>query len=205
MTTPLKKAMGLALPLHIKETLKGDDWVQKVMAFHVLNNLPMKPFGNVDPEFLHMPDSRVALRAGFQVEELIEFFANGLGIKARVVIDIDGTEVDASDDKNIEKALSLSRHRSGSAVADAAVDSVYFWVGMLIEMGYDMRDAFDEVHASNLTKAGADGGPILNGVTPGYQQGEPGYRPDQGVGKVLKGPSYVEPNLTAALGLREEN
>lgn len=201
MTTALKKAMGLALPLHIKETLKGDDWVQKVMAFHVLNNLPMKPFGNVDPEFLHMPDSRVALRAGFQVEELIEMFEKGLGIKARVVVEINGHEYDASDDDNIEKALAQSRHRSGREVADAAVDSAYFWIGFLIEMGYDMRVAFNEAHGSNLTKPGEDGKPILNGITPGYQQGEPGYRADQGVGKVLKGPSYMEPNLDEALGL----
>ena len=48
---------------------------------------------------------------------------------------------------------------------------------------------------------GEDGKPILNGITPGYQQGEPGYRADQGTGKVLKGPNYMEPNLDAALGL----
>lgn len=201
MTTALKKAMALPLPLHIKETLKGNDWVQKVMAFHSFYDVPMKPLGNVDPEFLHMPDSRVALRAGFQVEELIEFFEKGLGIKARVVLEVNGHELDASDDENIEKALAQSRHRSGREVADAAVDSAYFWIGFLIEMGYDMRSAFSEAHGSNLTKPGEDGKPILNGITPGYQKGEPGYRSDQGVGKVLKGPSYMEPNLDEALGL----
>lgn len=201
MTTALKKAMSLPLPLHIKESLKGTDWVRKVMAFHTFYNVPMRPLGHVDPEFGHMPDSRVALRAGFQVEELLEFFAKGLGIKARVVLEVNGHELDASDDENIEKALAQSRVRSGREVADAAVDSAYFWIGFLLEMGYDMRDAFDEAHGSNLTKPDENGQPILNGVSPGYQKGEPGYRADQGVGKVLKGKSYIEPNLDEALGL----
>jgi predicted HAD superfamily Cof-like phosphohydrolase len=201
MTTALKKALSLPLPLHIKETLKGNDWVQKVMAFHSFYNVPMRPLGNSDPEFGHMSDSRVALRAGFQVEELLEFFEKGLGIKARVVVEVNGYELDASDDENIEKALAQSRHRSGREVADAAVDSAYFWIGFLLEMGYDMRSAFGEAHGSNLTKPDENGQPILNGITPGYQKGEDGYRPDQGVGKVLKGPNYMEPNLDAALGL----
>jgi hypothetical protein len=46
-----------------------------------------------------------------------------------------------------------------------------------------------EVCASNFTKAGADGKPIIgDGIT-------------GPVGKVLKGPNYMEPNLVMVLGL----
>lgn len=201
-TTAFERAKSMKLPAMLG--LHNPDWVAKVLGFHALNKLPIKPFGNSDPEFGHMDDARVALRAGFQVEELLEMFAKGLGINARVIIEMpNGDELDASDDANIIKALSQSRTRSGKEIVDAASDSTYFWIGWLIEMGYDLRVAMDEVHGSNLTKPDENGEAILNGITPGYQQGQPGYRADQGTGKVLKGPNYMEPNLSAALGLED--
>ena len=46
-------------------------------------------------------------------------------------------------------------------------------------LGWDLDEALDRVHNSNMTKLGNDGKPI--------------YRED---GKVLKGPNYTPPNLS---------
>ena len=58
-------------------------------------------------------------------------------------------------------------------------DSIYVLLGWGITYGWDMEEAFRRVHASNMSKLGADGKPIK--------------RRD---GKVLKGPNYFEPNLS---------
>jgi len=65
-------------------------------------------------------------------------------------------------------------------VADALVDIAYVLFGAVNEMGMHniFEDMFNEVHRSNMSKAGADGKPI--------------YRED---GKILKGPNYSPPNL----------
>ena len=64
------------------------------------------------------------------------------------------------------------------AVADALADLQYVINGMALQYGIDLDACFAEVHASNMSKLGADGKPI--------------YRED---GKVLKGPNYFKPNL----------
>lgn len=63
-------------------------------------------------------------------------------------------------------------------IADALADMLYVIHGTALVYGIDLRDCFDEVHRSNMSKLGLDGKPI--------------YRPD---GKVLKGPNYSPPNL----------
>ena len=69
-------------------------------------------------------------------------------------------------------------------VADALADIVYVAYGTAHTYGVDLDAVLDEVHASNMTKLGADGAPIR--------------RAD---GKVLKGPDYRPPDIGAALGL----
>ena len=49
-------------------------------------------------------------------------------------------------------------------------------------MGWNLDEAMDRVHSSNMSKLGEDGKPI--------------YRED---GKVLKGPNYAPPTLTDLL------
>ena len=61
---------------------------------------------------------------------------------------------------------------------DAIVDSIYVLIGMANVMGWDIEGAFDEVHSSNLSKAGPDGLPLYNAA-----------------GKVMKGPNFRHPNL----------
>lgn len=63
---------------------------------------------------------------------------------------------------------------------DALVDRMYLLIGDIQVHGMEdvFFEAFQEVHASNMSKLGEDGMPI--------------YRED---GKVLKGPNYFKPNL----------
>lgn len=67
-------------------------------------------------------------------------------------------------------------------VADALADIVYVAYGTAHVYGIDLDAVLDEVHASNMTKLGADGRPVR--------------RAD---GKVLKGPGYRPPDVRAVL------
>jgi len=58
-------------------------------------------------------------------------------------------------------------------------DLVYVCYQYAENLGWDLDEALDRVHNSNMTKLGSDGKPI--------------YRED---GKVLKGPNYTPPNLS---------
>lgn len=70
------------------------------------------------------------------------------------------------------------------AIADALADIVYVAYGSAWVYGVDLDTVLDEVHASNMTKLGADGRPVR--------------RAD---GKILKGPDYRPPDIARALGL----
>ncbi len=69
-------------------------------------------------------------------------------------------------------------------------DLVYVCYQYAANLGWDLDEALDRVHKSNMTKLGEDGKPI--------------YRED---GKVLKGPNFSPPNieqfLTAGQGQLE--
>lgn len=70
-------------------------------------------------------------------------------------------------------------------IMDGLADIQYVVNGMAVELGVDLDDVFAEVHRSNMSKLGADGKPI--------------YRKD---GKVLKGPSFSEPDIRGRLLLQ---
>jgi predicted HAD superfamily Cof-like phosphohydrolase len=71
-------------------------------------------------------------------------------------------------------------NRDGEEVLDALVDIQYILSGTVVAFGLQQMfdEAFEEVHASNMSKLGEDGKPI--------------YRED---GKILKGPNYFKPDL----------
>ena len=74
-------------------------------------------------------------------------------------------------------------------VLDALCDIQYVLDGTFLEFGlHKLKDrAMAEVHASNMSKLGADGRPVL--------------RED---GKVLKGPSFRRPDLARILAERDQ-
>jgi len=64
-------------------------------------------------------------------------------------------------------------------VADALTDILYVTYGAGYAYGIDLDKCFKEVQRANMSKLGKDGKPIYN---------------DQG--KVMKGPNYIEPDLS---------
>ncbi len=95
-------------------------------------------------------------------------------------------------------------------ILDGICDLLFTTYGLGDRLGMPVSMGFREVCVSNGTKAGPDGEPILNGITPGYRAGDPnlvdwpreneaGYQPNDPIGKVLKGPNYEPPRLAAIL------
>jgi predicted HAD superfamily Cof-like phosphohydrolase len=70
------------------------------------------------------------------------------------------------------------------SAADALGDLDYVIAGFSIAAGIPHEDVVAEIHASNLSKMGADGKPVV--------------RED---GKILKGEHYFAPNIAAVLGI----
>ena len=70
------------------------------------------------------------------------------------------------------------KQKNLTEVADSLTDILYVTYGAGHAFGIDLDKCFDEVQRSNMSKLGSDGKPI--------------YNKD---GKVMKGPSYFEPNL----------
>jgi predicted HAD superfamily Cof-like phosphohydrolase len=66
-------------------------------------------------------------------------------------------------------------------ISDALGDQLYILCGTILKHGMQhiIEDIFDEIQASNMSKLGEDGKPIL--------------RED---GKILKGPGYFKPDLS---------
>ena len=80
-----------------------------------------------------------------------------------------------------DEYLEASKNNSLVEIADALGDQLYILCGTILKHGMQhiIEDVFDEIQASNMSKLGPDGKPIL--------------RED---GKILKGPEYFKPNLS---------
>lgn len=85
----------------------------------------------------------------------------------------------SEEERELEVALA---NEDIVGVADALTDLLYVVYGAGHAFGIDLDACFAEVHRSNLSKLGPNGEPL--------------YRED---GKVLKGPNYFDPDLTAIL------
>jgi len=124
-----------------------------------------------------------------KIEAVKEFHeAFGLGIKYKPTADL-------GEPKNLlryklmreenEEYLEAANNNDLVEVADALGDMLYILCGTILEHGlqHKIEEVFEEIQRSNMSKLGADGKPI--------------YRED---GKVLKGPSYFQPNIEQILG-----
>lgn len=82
--------------------------------------------------------------------------------------------------EELSELASAIMKKNGLEVLDALVDLQYVLSGTVVAFGFHglFDEAFKEVHASNMSKLGEDGKPIL--------------RED---GKVLKGENYFKPKL----------
>lgn len=75
-------------------------------------------------------------------------------------------------------------------IADALGDQLYILCGTILKHGMQhiIEDVFDEIQASNMSKLGDDGKPVL--------------RED---GKILKGPGYFRPDLSKFIEIKRED
>jgi predicted HAD superfamily Cof-like phosphohydrolase len=74
-------------------------------------------------------------------------------------------------------------------IADALGDQLYILCGTILKHGMQhvIEDVFEEIQASNMSKLGEDGKPVL--------------RDD---GKILKGPGYFRPDLSKFIKIKGE-
>lgn len=127
-----------------------------------------------------------------EFKELVE--AMGFNL---VADDCDGDTITVMDSLTVE-------HIEGSRycpieTADALGDLNVVVNGTAVEFGIPLPIINQEIFLSNMSKLGNDRKPIINGVTASYREGEPGFRSDAPIGKALKGPNYVPPNLPLLL------
>lgn len=200
--TALQVAIGMSdkLPLYVAESLRRPHLTEKVTAFHRFYGAPIGPEGCSDREFRHMSDEDVARRLRFINEELKELYLEGFGLVAEISFQVKTDPMNQSaephfTDRQVVEALirakQLGHKRNGAKVADALGDLEYVETGFMVELGYSIDETLFEIHASNMTKAGDDGQPLI----------ADGSDPDKPRGKVLKGPRYVEPQIDEVLGL----
>ncbi len=92
-------------------------------------------------------------------------------------------------DEENKEYLEAAKNHDSVEVADALGDMLYILLGTIAKHGMTdvIEKVFREIQASNMSKLGADGQPIL--------------RED---GKVLKGPNYFKPNIHAILTAYDE-
>lgn len=111
--------------------------------------------------------------------------AYGLPIRKAPTAEIGPDQVtlrQALIEEEVRELADAARDGDVVGVADALADIVYVAYGTAHVYGIDLDAVLDEVHASNMTKLGADGRPVR--------------RAD---GKVLKGPGYRPPDVRAVL------
>jgi predicted HAD superfamily Cof-like phosphohydrolase len=87
-----------------------------------------------------------------------------------------------------EEYLEGCEKKSLIEIADALGDQLYILCGTILKHGMQhiIQDVFDEIQASNMSKLGEDGKPVL--------------RED---GKILKGPGYFRPDLNKFIKVDE--
>ena len=84
--------------------------------------------------------------------------------------------------EELEEFKEAISKRDIKEVADALTDILYVTYGAGHAFGINLDKCFKEVQNSNMSKLGEDGKPIYNDK-----------------GKVMKGPKYFKPNITAIL------
>lgn len=79
-----------------------------------------------------------------------------------------------------DEYLDAAKNEDLVEIADALGDQLYILCGTILKHGmqHKIKEVFEEIHKSNMSKLGEDGKPI--------------YRED---GKVLKGKNYFKPNI----------
>ncbi|UFU02792.1 acyltransferase domain-containing protein [Ruania suaedae] len=162
-------AAGATSPVVTELTGPGAEAPESlVREFHRVYDVPVGSAPSLD-------SGRVPMRMALIAEEFAE-----------LVRSVHGREAEAVMVEAYERAAGMDGGaRDAVGAADALGDLVYVLYGMALECGIPLTEVLAEIQASNLSKLGADGRPVL--------------RAD---GKVLKGPGYRRPDIAAVLGRR---
>lgn len=118
--------------------------------------------------------------------EMVAEFMSAFGQEVQTSVHMPDVEVQklrvALIEEELQELVDSIRESDTIEIADALTDLLYVVYGAGHAFGLDLDKCFKEVHASNMSKLGDDGKPI--------------HRED---GKVLKGPSFFQPNLHKCL------
>lgn len=132
-------------------------------AFHAAYGVPVRDVPTAD-----LPEDERRLRAGLVLEEALEY-VEAMGCRWNVATN----EIEVVPGRSVDLI----------EAADALADVTYVVEGSAVQMGIDLEPVFREVHASNMSKLGADGRPI-------YRESDR---------KVLKGPDFRPPDIACIL------
>ena len=135
---------------------------------------------DVNKTFTDVSADNLKLRMRLILEEFIEFVEACTDSGSPKVIATIACLKAA--DLGIEDMSSEDMQLDHIEAADALTDIEYVTLGSGHSIGVNLDACFEEVHGSNMSKAGADGKPI--------------FRED---GKIEKGPNYYRPNLGKVL------
>jgi len=180
-------ASAMSLPRHPQEL---------TTIFHEKFDAPIS-FDKPDATFSHMDDERVAFRVSFLLSEIFELIEDGLGLKVKIGVSNDSffeDMVEGSSNAKLTKLVLAAMQAGGKrnivGVVDALGDINVVTNGFAVELGVNMKKIDREIFASNMTKLGEDGKPIVaDGSDPAFPKG-----------KILKGPNYLAPQIAAILG-----
>lgn len=155
----------------------NQDGIAKALAHHGLINFTnTQNFVSKDPNFNKVKEFHKLMdgktqeipkpfsveeagnRAGFKVEELVEFLyaaADGEAVKFDGLI----REMHKDVDKAVQKILDKRPKNTDNLTAqvDAMMDLLYFTYGSLVLAGVDPYDIFEVVHRANMAKIFPDG------------------------------------------------
>lgn len=184
-----KEPMAMTLCQMIRFPM-GDHPQRLTGHFHQVVGIPVETVPMI-------PSVSTRVRRGMLLlEEVLETFAAmGLGITVTMAVD---------EATKMRIPTFGIEHIEGSRydiveTADGLSDINVIVAGTAVEFGIPVHVTDYEVYSSNLTKVLPDGTTLVNGVTEGYREGEPGFQANRPVGKILKPDNFVPVNIPAAL------
>lgn len=157
---------GSSLSLHrgaVQHALTGS-WVTLVRAFNTIFGRPVRSPEEIHLDLSHVDDDEKLMCLTILIEEVLES-VEAMGYVMKM---------------NGSRPVFFRLEGEGNAVdlADGLGDIIFVCIHVALRFGIDIDRVFREISASNFTKLGADGLPIL--------------RED---GKILKGPQYMKAAL----------
>jgi predicted HAD superfamily Cof-like phosphohydrolase len=181
-----KESMAMTLCQQVRFPM-GDHPQRLTGHFHQVVGIPV----NTVPM---IPSVSTRLRRGMLLlEEVLETFS-AMGLE----LVVDGLRMSQGHESLTLEHIEGSRY-DVVETADGLSDINVIVAGTAVEFGIPLHVTDYEVYSSNLTKVLPDGTTLVNGVTEGYREGEPGFQANRPVGKILKPDNFVPANIPAAL------